>query len=175
MSIATTTQEIRNSVSEYEDLLNRVSDAEFQRNPKPGVWSYSEVFTHIFRSNMLCQTILEKCSKGEAVEDNTPTKWIYRLVLYFRRYPPTMKFKVPKKFEHLVEKVNRDEARQLLETFRQQLPVMESMAVAASPTQKVKHPRMGLMNAEQWMMFMELHTKHHARQLKRIGKQLARG
>jgi hypothetical protein len=31
------------------------------------------------------------------------------------------------------------------------------------------------LNAEQWMMFTELHTKHHARQLRRVGKLLANG
>jgi len=39
---------------------------------------------------------------------------------------------------------------------------------SASATQKVKHPRLGLLNAEQWYAFIHLHFLHHQRQLIRI-------
>lgn len=172
MSLLAIQSAIENSVKEYTNLLNAVSEEQFQRTPAPGVWSYAEVFAHLFRSNLLMFPVIKKCADGEAIEDHHRMKLAYQLVLFFRRYPPTMKFKVPPKLEHLVEKINKPQASELVEKFMSQLPDLISMAAKASPHQKVKHPRMGLMNAEQWMMFTELHTKHHARQLKRITKQL---
>lgn len=173
MSLSGISNEISKAVDEYQQLLNTVSETEFQRSPAQGVWSYAEVFSHIFRSNMLMRPVIEKCASGNAIENATPLKIPYKLVLFFRRYPPTMKFKVPPKLEYLVEKISKDQAQQLIDQFRSDLPELISMAAKASPTQKVKHPRMGLLNAAQWMMFTELHTKHHARQLKRLEKLLA--
>jgi hypothetical protein len=175
MSLSSVTQEITATVDVYEQLLHGVSETEFQRTPAPGVWSYAEVFAHIFRSNMLMRPVIEKCANGQAIENKDSLGIPYRLVLFFRRFPPTMKFKVPPKLEHLVEKVNKSQAQELIDQFRKDLPELISMAENASPYQKVKHPRMGLLNAEQWMMFTELHTKHHARQLRRVGKLLANG
>lgn len=175
MSLSGISKEITVAVDHYESLLHSTSESEFQRTPAPGVWSYAEVFAHIFRSNMLMRPIIEKCFNGQAIENSDSLKIPYRLVLFFRRYPPTMKFKVPPKLEHLVEKINKDQAQGLIDQFRKDLPELISMAEKASPNQKVKHPRMGLLNAEQWMMFTELHTKHHERQLKRVGKLLANG
>jgi hypothetical protein len=173
MSLSGISNEISKAVDQYQQLLNSVSETEFQRSPAPGVWSYAEVFSHIFRSNMLMRPVIEKCANGTAIENAAPLKIPYKLVLFFRRYPPTMKFKVPPKLEYLVEKVSKAQAQELIGQFRKDLPELISMATKASPTQKVKHPRMGLLNATQWMMFTELHTKHHARQLRRVGKLLA--
>jgi DinB superfamily len=173
MSLSGISNEISKAVDQYQQLLNSVSETEFQRSPAPGVWSYAEVFSHIFRSNMLMRPVIEKCANGTAIENAAPLKIPYKLVLFFRRYPPTMKFKVPPKLEYLVERVSKAQAQELIDQFRKDLPELISMATKASPTQKVKHPRMGLLNAVQWMMFTELHTKHHARQLGRVGKLLA--
>lgn len=173
MSLSSISKEISATVDSYQQLLHSVSETEFQRTPAPGVWSYAEVFAHIFRSNMLMRPIIEKCANGQAIENKDSLGIPYRLVLFFRRFPPTMKFKVPPKLEHLVEKINKVQAQGLIDQFRKDLPELISMAEKASPHQKVKHPRMGLLNAEQWMMFTELHTKHHARQLRRVGKLLA--
>lgn len=173
MSLSAISKEIKASVDNYQQLLNSVAETEFQRTPAPGVWSYAEVYAHIFRSNLLMRPVIEKCASGQAIENKETLKIPYRLVLYFRRYPPTMKFKVPPKLEHLVEKISKAQAQELIDQFSKDLPELISMAEKASPYQKVKHPRMGLLNAAQWMMFTELHTKHHARQLRRVGRLLA--
>lgn len=170
MGLVSTIRSINRSVDEYEALLNRVSDEEFNRTPIEGVWSYSEVFSHLFRSNLLSFTAIERCSTGQGVEDSKPTKFRYKLVLFFRRFPPNVKFKVPAKLAYLVEKINKEEARKLIADFREGLASSVEHVKKASPTQKIKHPRMELLNAEQWLIFTEIHTRHHARQLKRISK-----
>ena len=170
MGLKGTIHSINKSVSEYESLLDSISDEEFKKTPAEGVWSYSEVFSHIFRSNLLSFTAIERCSNGQGVEDNKSTKWKYKLVIFFRRFPPNVKFKVPAKLAHLVEKINKEEAGKLIADFREGLKSAVEHVRKSSPTQKVKHPRMELLNAEQWLIFTEIHTRHHARQLKRIRK-----
>ena len=172
MSLKTTVRSINKAVDQYENLLNQVSEEEFTTTPADGVWSYAEVFSHIFRSNLLGFTAIERCSAGQGIEDNTPTKWKYKLVLFFKRFPPNIKLKVPAKLAHLVEKINKEEARKLIHDFRQKMISIAEQVKTSSPTQKIKHPRMELLNAEQWLIFTDIHTMHHARQLKRITKLL---
>ena len=170
MGLKQTIQSINQIVDEYELLLNRVSEEEFKQTPAEGVWSYSEVFSHIFRSNLLSFKAIERCSRSEGVEDHERTKLKYRLVLFFRSFPPNVRWKVPAKLAHLVEKISKEEARQLINDFRAGLKAVEPDIRNASPYQKVKHPRMELLNAEQWLIFTQIHTGHHAKQLKRIKK-----
>ena len=172
MGLEQTVYAINKTVNFYENLLNSVSEEEFKKTPADGVWSYSEVFSHLFRSNMSCFTAIERCSKGQGIEDSKATKLKYKLVLFFRRFPPNMRFKVPEKLAHLVEKIDKTEAGKMISDFRNGLATITEQVRNASPTQKLKHPRMELLNARDWLIFIEVHTKHHARQLKRIMKML---
>lgn len=172
MSLERSLKGIEKCLISYGQWLEEVSDEAFMRTPAEGVWSYSEVYAHIFRSNMLCFSIIERCSKGEGIEYPKPLKWPYRIVLYFRRFPPKMRFRVPEKLAYLVEKISRDDARKLMQDFRLGLQASAALAEKASPTQRLKHPRMGMMNAEEWVAFIDLHTRHHLRQLRRIRRMM---
>jgi hypothetical protein len=39
---------------------------------------------------------------------------------------------------------------------------------------KTKHPRLGYLNAKQWLRFIEIHLHHHLKQLNRIENSLAK-
>jgi len=96
-----------------------------------------------------------------------------KLVFFFGRLPPGTRFKVPEKLRDQVVKVSREEAKALIDAFRKELQLVTPKISRASSTQKVKHPRMGPLNAKQWLRFVDIHTRHHESQLKRITKQLA--
>lgn len=170
-----TYRSIEKNVAIYQALLNQVDEEHFQRSPAEGVWSYAEVFSHIFRSNMTCIKVIEQCAKREAVELEKEASVPIKLVLFFKRFPPGMKFKVPKKLEYMVEKITRDQAFQLLSEFNEALPLALEQALKASDNQRQKHPRMGMLNAKEWFEFIDVHTRHHRRQLGRIKKLLATG
>lgn len=172
MSIQRSVKGINESLAKYSQWLEEVSDEDFVKTPAPGVWSYSEVYSHIFRSNILCFPGIEKCAKGEGTEDAKPLKMLYRLVLSLRSFPPNMRFRVPESLTYMVEKLNRGDARKLMQEFREGIAAAASHAQKASPTQKMKHPRLGLLNAEQWMAFIDTHTRHHVKQLRRIRKMM---
>jgi hypothetical protein len=38
---------------------------------------------------------------------------------------------------------------------------------------KTPHPKLGYLNANQWLRFIEIHLKHHYQQLKRVEKSFA--
>ena len=57
---------------------------------------------------------------------------------------------------------------QEIEKFKENLSKLLPEITTASSSQKAKHPRMGLFNAKQWLRFIEIHTRHHEKQLYRI-------
>jgi len=159
---------IAGSISVYENLLNNVTEETFTKTPAEGVWSFSEVYAHIFSSTIGCTKAIEVCSRGTAIENNDPLPFPIRLVLFFKRLPPGKKYKVPQVIAKDVRKISRSEAAEMIQNTRQQLDTIFPLVTSASATQKVKHPRLGLLNAEQWYAFIHLHLRHHQRQLSRI-------
>jgi hypothetical protein len=175
MGIQTVKRSIRNTVAVYEKLLANVSEETFQETPPNGGWSYAEVFSHIFSSNMSCLTAIEKCVAGTAIENNDSMPFSYRLVFFFGQLPPGSKFKVPDKLKDQVRKIDRGEAHTLVNNFLEKLESVAPTIPAASSTQRLKHPRLGMLNARKWLRFIDIHTRHHNKQLQRIAASFAKG
>ena len=168
MSINDNRKAIQKSIAVYEKLLSEFSGELFTRTPAEGVWSYAEVYSHIFTSSIGCCKAIESCAKGTAIENDEPLPLSIRLVLFFKRLPPGRKYKVPEKIAKDVRKITRNEAEELIRQCKEQLETIYPMIKSASPTQKIKHPRLGLFNASQWYSFILLHLLHHQKQLYRI-------
>lgn len=169
MSIARTHARINALIAEYELFLANIPETNFQCNPPQGGWSYSEVYSHIFESNLLSLLALEKCVKGLAEETKQRNHWAVRLILFFGKFPPG-KIKAPARIADLVKKISKEEALQLMAKLKQRLTALVPSIAQASATQKAKHPRLGPLNAKQWLRFVEIHTEHHWAQLQRIQK-----
>jgi hypothetical protein len=172
MTIAGSHRSILKSVAFYEALLDEVTEEAFKATPPMGGWSYAEVYTHIFTTNIVCIAAIDKCIQGKATESTAPLHYLVRLVFLFGRFPRGNK--VPDRFKENVTKASREEARVLIREFKEQLEAITPATPNASKTQKQKHPRMGLLNAVRWYQFIEIHTRHHKRQLDRIRKSLAK-
>lgn len=171
MSINQTASRIVQATARYEAFLATLSDADFQRNPADGMWSYAEVYSHIFEANLISLLALEKCVKGTAEEDKSTLQPAVWLILFLGKFPPG-KIKAPARIAAMVKKINPVEAQQLMHNFSQRLQELVPQVSQASKSQKAKHPRLGLLHARQWLRFIEIHTKHHEKQLYRIQKQL---
>jgi hypothetical protein len=151
----------------YRLQLKSIPDLQFQQTPASGGWSYSEVYSHIWDASLLSLEPVKSCIKGQGKKE--PTKLIPRLILFFGSLPPG-KFKVPKRIESRVKKITKIEAEQLMDQFLMELEIDYSQISMASPEIKNQHPRLGYFNAAQWLRFIEIHLKHHYKQLQRIEK-----
>ncbi len=170
MSIAHTHKTILDTVSAYEKLLTEVSDELFITTPQGGGWSYAEVFAHIFNSNITCIQAIDKCIQGVAVESDEGMSLGVRLVFFFGRFPPG-KFKVPDRIKSQVRKISKQEAHELITLFKDQLSQITPLVENARSDQKIKHPRLGMLNAVKWYEFIDIHTRHHRKQLIRISSK----
>ena len=159
---------LHNIVEAYSTRLNMISEEQFKTTPPIGGWSYSEVYCHIFDASILSVDAVMACLDGKG--EHKPTAFMARLILFAGAFPPGMKFKVPKRLESRVKIISKSEARDLIEQFRNKLAPNESRMEQASSTVKTAHPRLGYLNAKQWLRFIEVHLNHHLKQLQRIEK-----
>ncbi len=167
MSLASKQTSLLNSIAEYEKLLGTLTEEDFLCSPADGVWSYSEVYSHIFQANLGSSIALEKCINGTAIESYKSDHWLAWSILFFGRFPPG-KIKAPKRIAAMVKKISREEAGNLIVKFKKRVSELYPQIKKASPAQKIQHPRLGLLNSTQWFRFIEIHTRHHQKQLQRI-------
>ncbi|WP_395803085.1 DinB family protein [Daejeonella sp.] len=172
MSLERSYQSLLNAVVVYENLLEEISEEVFQKNPEDESWSYSETYSHIFSSGLLSLTAIQTCIEGKGIISRKPIFWAARLILFFGTFPPG-KIKAPKRIAALAKKITKKEAEDLLVKFKTKLAETQEQIQSADPNQKVEHPRLKLLNALQWLRFIEVHTLHHIKQLKRIKKAIA--
>ncbi len=168
MSVSNAYRSIQKTVAVYEKILEAASEEVFTSTPPQGGWSYAEVYAHLFTSNHSCIQAIDACLKGKAIESNEPMPFPVKMVFLFGRFPPG-KFKVPERIKAQVTKISKDEARKLITDFKDRLETITPLINQASKTQKQKHPRLGLLNAVKWYEFIDIHTRHHRKQLDRIG------
>ena len=154
-------------VETYSNFLETLTEEEFQRSPAADVWSYAEVYSHIFQANLGSLVAAEKCINRTAEETSSRINWLAALILLLGRFPPG-KIKAPERIAAMVKKISKEEARNLIVKFRSRLIQVAPNVSKAAANRKIRHPRLGLLNAVQWFRFIQIHTKHHLKQLQRI-------
>ena len=161
-------ESIARIVDAYKVKLASVADEEFMLSPSIGGWSYSEVYSHIFDASLLSLMALQKCLNGEGLAEKT--HFAAKVILFFGMLPPGKRYKVPKKLMDRAKKIDPIAAQQFIADFELQLAKAVSQIEMANPALKVAHPRLGFLNAKQWLRFIEIHLNHHLKQLARIEK-----
>lgn len=159
---------IRRIVDAYKTKLRSKSEAQFQQTPPIGGWSYSEVYAHIFDSSLLSVLAIQKCLKGDGSFEKT--HFGVKAILFFGMLPPGKRYKVPKRLEDRAKKIAIADAQKYINDFELQLAKTAGRLKNADTRVKVAHPRLGYLNAVQWLRFIEIHLNHHLKQLKRIEK-----
>jgi len=152
----------------YRDKLTEIPDYEFQKTPYVGGWSYSEVYSHIWDASLLSLRAMEDIWKGKGVLK--PTAFTVKVILFYGAFPPAKRYKVPKRLESRVKVISKQEAAAFITKFLEQLDKDIPGIYTSDAALKTPHPRLGYLNAKQWLRFIEIHLKHHLKQIKRIEK-----
>jgi len=168
MNTSKTKTSLHQIVNAYKTKLSLYSDDVFQNTPPINGWSYSEVYSHIFDSSLLSLIALENSAKGKG--EDQPTHFAVKTILFFGSLPPARKYKVPKRLAERVKKISKTDALDFILEFEKVLDEVYPLISKAKTNSKTKHPRLGFLNAKQWLRFIEIHLKHHLKQLVRIEK-----
>ncbi|UKT63311.1 DinB family protein [Pedobacter mucosus] len=166
MNIAKIKASLDKITETYKTRLFSYNDEIFNITPPINGWSYSEVYSHIFDASLLSLMALENSLHGKG--EDKPTHFAVKLILFFGSLPPAKKYKVPKRLVDRVKKISKSEAMDFILEFEQALATAYPDVANANKRSKTKHPRLGYLNAEQWLRFIEIHLKHHLKQLVRI-------
>ena len=158
----------------YRARLDEIPDDKFTETPPGGGWSYAEVYSHILKATLASVIGLERCTAGNC-EPTTKglSKWGYYVML-MGAFPP-FKIKVPPKVEARLpaEKITKEEAKNLIIKCRARVDEIMPLIKTSMPRSRYKHPRLGMLNAPQWLKFIRIHLEHHLKQLKRTANKLA--
>jgi hypothetical protein len=170
---------IRNAINivldEYRKRLDTITDDQFTETPPAGGWSYAEVYSHILQADLGSTIAMERCINGTCNPTTKGLNLLGRFVLFFRRFPP-VKIKVPAKTAAKMPavKISKEEAKNLIIKCRKRIDEISLLVKNAQPYNRHKHPRLGNLNAQEWLKFILIHTTHHLKQLNRLDKDFKR-
>lgn len=157
------------ALDNYRAQLDVIPDDLFQTTPPGGGWSFAEVYSHILSATLGSSIALEKCASGTCPPTDDGPTFLGRLMMFTGSFPP-VKVKVPAAVaaKMPVNKLSKEEVKNLLIKCRKRIDDTVSLVKDASPDSRYKHPRLGMLNAKQWLKFIRIHLQHHLKQLWRI-------
>jgi hypothetical protein len=159
----------------YRELLDTYTDEHFIETPPMGGWSYAEVYDHILKASLGSAIAAERCTNNNC----PPTKkgmsfWGHYLMLT-GLFPPG-KVKVPESVAAKMapKKLEKEEAKNLIIKTRKKITDITDLINDAPYNARWLHPRLGMLNAGQWLKFIRIHLQHHLKQLERIKRNFAK-
>lgn len=171
MSVASNKKALEQSLKFYKEFLKTVSEEAFIITPPSGGWSYAEVYSHVTNVNYISAIAAEKClNKVTEIKTKKPD-WRVRLILFFAKFPPG-RIKAPAAVEASVKRITKEEAANFLVKIQKKIDALHPQFKNFDSNYKVKHPRLGYLDAGHWLRFMVVHTKHHQNQISRIQRDL---
>lgn len=173
MSIAKEYKKLEAVLDNYRNRLDTIPDDQFDLTPPNGGWSYAEVYSHIMQATLMAFIALDRCTSGNCKPTKDGLNLSGKFILLFSRFPP-VKIKVPTALASKMppQKISKEEAKNLIIKCRKRVEDAVPLVKAASPADRSKHPRMGMLNAKEWFKFIRIHLQHHIKQLDRIKKMI---
>ena len=173
MNIIDENQAIEQTLAIYSQKLDTISDEYFKQSPPGGGWSFAEVYSHVLKATLGCTVTIEKCSNNNVAATNKGATFFGWYVMLLGVFPP-IKVKVPAAIAAKIpaEKMSIEEAKLMIDKCKKRLGTVLPLLGNASPDSKIKHPRLGMLNAQQWFKFTRIHAQHHLAQLDRIERKI---
>lgn len=169
MSLQASASSIKDALASYLAWLKEIDEDEFIHSPPDGGWSYSEVFCHVIQVNVRSMLAVERCIYAKSGHRTSGPNLIARLILYMGKFPP-LKIKAHPKVVSIVKPVTKEEARNDMLVFCNKLQDLLPKLMKVPVHQRTRHPRLGMLNCGEWLKFIDIHTRHHLKQLERIRK-----
>lgn len=169
MSIQASASSITDAIASYLAWLKEIDEDDFVKPPPRGGWSYSEVYCHVIQVNVRSILAVERCIYARNVHASSGPNLAARLILYMGKFPP-MKIKAHPKVSSIVKTVTREEAKNDMLVFCNKLQGLVPKLMKVPDHQRTRHSRLGMLNAAEWLKFIDIHTRHHLKQLERIRK-----
>lgn len=160
------------TAAEWRRRIDGFDDRTFQLCPDPHHWCAGQVAHHVaLASDYLLDNALA-CARG----DGERGRWAVLPALMFLigSFPPIrIRLGVlPPDLESLrhPDPVDRELARRLVERIEERMRAAAEPVGRASPAIRRAHFTAGWFNGAQWFQSVEMHARHHLRQLERLAR-----
>src|SRR4051812_6750150 len=169
MNIAKERRAIDDALNSYRQEIDTLPDDLFDISPPVGGWSYAEVYDHIMKASLSSSIAMERCANNNC----PPTKKGLTIAGYYmllmNGFPPGgVKMPEASAAKMAPAKIDKEGARNLIIKARKRIDGIAGLVESASSKARWLHPRMGMLNARQWLKFIRIHLQHHLKQLERI-------
>ena len=156
--------------------IDAFEDRAFQLRPASDSWCAGQVAHHVaLASDYLLDNALA-CARGEGERG----RWAALPALMFAvgSFPPIRirLGEVPPDVEPIrkPDPVDREWARRLLERVEERMRGAADAVAEARPDLRREHFTAGWFNGHQWFQSVEMHARHHLRQLDRLARDAGR-
>ncbi|SHN18202.1 DinB family protein [Mucilaginibacter sp. OK098] len=173
MNIAKERRAIDAALDDYRAMLDTIPDERFTETPPGGGWSYAEVYSHIMKATLGSCIALERCTHGNCPPTKEGLNFMGRFMMLAGVFPVRLKMSAALAAKMPVEKISKEDAKNLLIKCRKRIDDTSPLIKDSSPNFRYKHPRLGMLTAEQWFKFIRIHLYHHLKQLKRVEKKFS--
>ena len=160
----TIVNELISVLDEYKTSLDNYSDAVFSHKTDEDTWSLAQMYEHVCSSSQkffLANTkrCLEQRNGQEGGEPNQHGKQFMALGAF-----PNIKIKVPEAVKTEIIPNAKETYYAELEIIKTSAAAMQNAVEADAGTYRINHPAFGFINAHEWFLNLEMHSRHHLRQ-----------
>jgi hypothetical protein len=169
MNIAKERRAIDAALNSYREEIDNLPDDLFDITPPMGGWSYAEVYDHIMKASLGSSIALERCTNNNCPSTKKRLTLVGYYILLMNSFPPGG-VKLPESVAAKMAptKIDKEGAKNLIIKTRKRIDDIAGLVQNAPPEARWQHPRMGMLNAQQWFKFIRIHLQHHLKQLGRI-------
>lgn len=166
-------QRFEQTVSHYLHELDGFSMEQLKFQQAEGEWSIGQMYQHLIQSALHMQLrSIEQCL-AQSNDSTTKTEKTEEGAAVFEQgsFPP-IRIHVPPSPQYTpAQPETKEQLIQGLALVIRRMNEIQPSLEKASVQNTVPHPRLGALNAKEWFLLIEMHYRHHLRQLKRL-KQL---
>ncbi|WP_127491962.1 DinB family protein [Paenibacillus glycanilyticus] len=151
----------------YTERLDQYTIEQLRYRIEPGTWSIGQVYSHIVDVALEYLDNIRQCEESGVEQPLGKTEAGERL--FGEGAFPPVKIKLPVGMEYSPNDANNKEdhlhdLNQLIDNMR----AWDLRIAGIHPLYKVRHGGFGWLNAREWHDLIEMHTRHHLRQIKEI-------
>jgi len=167
-------QRFEETVQVYLQELDGFNMEELEYRQAEDEWSIGQMYQHLVQSALMHLRNMEQCLNpiGEAGASMAGKTREGTAVFQQGSFPP-IRIQVPPSPQYTPEQpATKEQLIQGLDTVIQRMRQIEPLLGEASLIHTVSHPSFGGLNAEEWFLLVEMHYRHHFRQLHRLKQSM---
>lgn len=174
-STAEVLKSFETAVERYLAELNKLDMGSLLKKQSEKEWSIGQMYVHLIQSALFLHLHnIEQClsSEDSTLNSGEEKTELGRQVFELGQFPP-VPVKVPASPQYTPQPP--ESTGSLIDGLHEVVDRMRStepLVYQASVNNKIRHPRLGALNAQEWFLLIEMHYRHHFLQLDRLKSNL---